>query len=142
MFLNKTEVLNGALENIPSSYAYDLWNRMGNNCDGYSLNFMLQKAKNFEQAKGIFNTFMERLEQQEEENKTKLKVGEIYLNDLLDTTSTYSGIKECEELFHKYHLLEADQSLLDYPSQHTQGILYQPKGNQGTYEETSSPKRR
>ena len=125
MFLNKTEVLNGALENIPSSYAYDLWNRMGNNCDGYSLNFMLQKAKNFEQAKGIFNTFMERLEQQEEENKTKLKVGEIYLNDLLDTTSTYSGIKECEELFHKYHLLEADQSLLDYPSQHTQGILYQ-----------------
>lgn len=45
MFLNKTEVLNGALENIPSSYAYDLWNRMGNNCDGYSLNFMLQKAK-------------------------------------------------------------------------------------------------
>ena len=30
---------------------------MGNNCDGYSLNFMLQKAKNFEQAKGIFNTF-------------------------------------------------------------------------------------
>lgn len=103
MFLNKTEVLNGALENIPSSYAYDLWNRMGNNCDGYSLNFMLQKAKNFEQAKGIFNTFMERLEQQEEENKTKQKVGEIYLNDLLDTTSTYSGIKECEELFHKYH---------------------------------------
>lgn len=51
---------------------------------------------------------MERLEQQEEENKTKLKVGEIYLNDLLDTTSTYSGIKECEELFHKYPLLEAD----------------------------------
>lgn len=46
---------------------------------------------------------MERLEQQEEENKTKLKVGEIYLNDLLDTTSTYRGIKECEELFHKYH---------------------------------------
>ena len=44
MFLNKTEVLNGALENIPSSYAYDLWNRMGNNCDGYSLNFMLQKG--------------------------------------------------------------------------------------------------
>lgn len=56
MFLNKTEVLNGALENIPSSYAYDLWNRMGNNCDGYSLNFMLQKAKNFEYTKGIFNT--------------------------------------------------------------------------------------
>lgn len=45
MFLNKTEVLNGALENIPSSYAYDLWNRMGNNCDGYSLNFMLQRLK-------------------------------------------------------------------------------------------------
>ena len=34
------------------------------------------------------------------ENKTKLKGGEIYLNDLLDTTSTYRGIKECEELFH------------------------------------------
>ena len=47
---------------------------------------MLQKAKNFEQAKGIFNTFMERLEQQEEENKTKLKVGEIYLNELLPPT--------------------------------------------------------
>lgn len=93
MFLNKTEVLNGALENIPSSYAYDLWNRMGNNCDGYSLNFMLQKAKNFEQAKGIFNTFMERLEQQEEENKTKLKVGEIYLNDLLIRPPLIAGLR-------------------------------------------------
>lgn len=124
MFLNKTEVLNGILENIPSTYAYDVWNQMGSNCDGYSLNFMLQKSKNFEQAKGIFNTFMTRLEQQGED-KTELKVGEIYLNDLLDTTSTYSGIKECEALFHKYHLLEPDQSLLDYPSQHTQGILYQ-----------------
>ena len=124
-------------------YAYDLWNRMGNNCDGYSLNFMLQKAKILSRPKES-STLLWKGWSSKKKNKTKLKVGEIYLNDLLDTTSTYSGIKNARNC--SINTIYWKQTSLYWITQpaHTRYPIptHDPKGNQGTYEETSSPKRR
>lgn len=120
--LNKTFILNHILDRLPADAAYSVWDLFGDSCDGYTLGALIRKAgkQNFEKAKGIFSTFME-----QKSAGRKIKMGEIYLNRLLDTTSTVSGIKECETLFHKYRLLQPQQSVFDYPSEYTQGILYQ-----------------
>lgn len=120
--LNKTFILNDILDALPAGIAYSVWGQLGDNCDGYTLATLLTKAgkNNFEKAKGLFTTFMEK-----KSAGMKIKIGDIYLNRLLDTTSTLSGIKECEDLFHKYHLLQPGQSIFDFPNEYTQGILYQ-----------------
>ena len=120
--LNKTFILNHILEQLPPDTAYSVWELIGDSCDGFTLGTLIKKAgkQNFEKAKGIFSTFMEK-----KSAGKKIKMGEIYLNRLLDTTSTVSDIKECEALFHKYRLLQPGQSVFEYPSEYTQGILYQ-----------------
>lgn len=123
--LNKTFILNHMLDRLPADAAYSVWDLFEDSCDGYTMGALIKKAgkQNFEKAKGIFSTFMEK-----KSAGRKIKMGEIYLNRLLDTTSTVSGIKECETLFHKYRLLQPEQSVFDYPSEYTQGILYQRMG--------------
>lgn len=128
MYLEKKYVLNNILESSCEATALQLWAEMSKQgCfDSYTLHVLLSKVSDFGIAKGVFESFMET------PGARLVKVGEIVLNDLLSKTKTWSGIKECEQLFRNYELIGKDEKITDIGfSEHTQGILH----SQMTYDE-------
>lgn len=128
MYLKKKYILNSILDCSCEVTVLHLWPEMrAKGCfDSYTLHVLLSKVSDFGIAKGIFESFMET------PGAKLVKVGEIVLNDLLNKTMTWSGIKECEQLFRNYGLIGKDDRITDVGfSEHTQGILH----NQMTYDE-------
>lgn len=124
LFLNKTETLNDILKAIDTyEDAKKIWLNMGINRDGFSLNFMLQKAKRlkskaFKEALLVMGNFLG-----DQRIMKYNRISSQNINAMLNTASNLHEIEECESIFRQYGIIKKEESLKDFDDEYRMGII-------------------